>query len=288
MVAKGADEQTILSKLKLLSANELITSSNVKQVLSNTNLSASEQDLILKQFGINGAISQNLLLTKQQIAQNLVKLVQAGQLDVHQAKELADLLMQRVATDQLTGSNLGLAASFKTLMASMGPIGWISIGISLLISAFQLISPHIKSASEQLDEAANTIKSNNDEIKSLNDELQTTQSRINELKSKGKLSFTEASELKELEKQNAALRDKIDLLEVANQKEQLNATRNFKKLAGTKYGTWESRLIMGDSFLFASACVLAYFVLIFGFPFSLNPLWIEATHLPSLRRYILP
>lgn len=140
----------------------------------------------------------------------------------------------------------GVAKTLKGVLANFA-IMWLIEGIIKVVQLVQReFFPTTKQLSEQLNETANTIKSNNDEIKSLNDELQTTQSRINELKSKGKLSFTEASELKELEKQNAALRDKIDLLEVANQKEQLDATRDFKKLAGTKYGTWESRLIMGD------------------------------------------
>lgn len=140
----------------------------------------------------------------------------------------------------------GVAKTLKGVLANFA-IMWLIEGIIKVVQLVQReFFPTTKQLSEQLNETANTIKSNNDEIKSLNDELQTTQSRINELKAKGKLSFTEASELKELEKQNAALRDKIDLLEVANQKEQLNATRDFKKLAGTKYGTWESRLIMGD------------------------------------------
>ncbi len=126
------------------------------------------------------------------------------------------------------------------------PIGWISaivLGIFAIVKVTDALTTSAAEAREQLGQIASDYQSNESEIKTLNDELSTTRDRINELKSKGTLSFTEASELTELQRQNAALERKIELLEIANNKAQKTAKKDFNIIVN------EQTQVMGAGYM---------------------------------------
>ncbi len=117
------------------------------------------------------------------------------------------------------------------------PIGWISAVTMVvfgLAKGLKYLAESNDRARENLSNLASEYKENVDQIESLNDELTTTQDRINELKAQGTLTFTEASELAQLERENAALKDKIDLLKIANQEKQKDAITTFNSLVGIR------------------------------------------------------
>ena len=118
------------------------------------------------------------------------------------------------------------------LSTPIGMISAIALGIFAVVKVTDALTTSAAEARENLGQIASDYQSNENEIKTLNDELTTTRDRINELKSKGTLSFTEASELTELQRQNAALERKIELLEIANKKAQKDAQNDFNTAAG--------------------------------------------------------
>lgn len=157
---------------------------------------------------------------------------------------LFDVLKTKLATTLfqtygLTFAEMSLGGAVKFVSAELikqiglwrsTPIGMISaiaLSIFAVVKVTDALTTSATEAREQLGQIASDYQSNENEIKTLNDELTTTRDRINELKSKGTLSFTEASELTELQRQNAALERKIELLEIANRKAQKNAQKDF-------------------------------------------------------------
>lgn len=118
---------------------------------------------------------------------------------------------------------LNAAMNFGIMMAVQGLI----IGLQWLAKEI----PTVANLTRKLKETADAFKETKDEITSLNDELTTTQDRINELKAKGTLSFTEASELKRLEAENAERAHTIWLLEQENKERAKNAQILFNQAA---------------------------------------------------------
>lgn len=117
------------------------------------------------------------------------------------------------------------------------PIGWTSAVVMVvfgLVKGLTYLAESTDRARENLSNLASEYKDNVDQIESLNEKLTTTQDRINELKAQGTLTFTEASELAQLERENAALKDKIDLLKIANQEKQKDAVATFNSLVGIR------------------------------------------------------
>lgn len=129
------------------------------------------------------------------------------------------------------------------LSTPIGMISAIALGIFAVVKVTDALTTSAAEAREQLGQIASDYQSNENEIKTLNDELTTTRDRINELKSKGKLSFTEASELTELQRQNAALERKIELLEIANNKAQKTAKKDFNIIVN------EQTQVMGAGYM---------------------------------------
>lgn len=129
------------------------------------------------------------------------------------------------------------------LSTPIGMISAIALGIFAVVKVTDALTTSAAEAREQLGQIASDYQSNENEIKTLNDELTTTRDRINELKSKGTLSFTEASELTELQRQNAALERKIELLEIANNKAQKTAKKDFNIIVN------EQTQVMGAGYM---------------------------------------
>lgn len=224
-----AERQEINTKLQGLATGSLMTGQQMQELLMETSLDEATKKRILSETGLTNAIGIGTIAEKAYVQTQLQELMNRGIITEDIYKAIMAKMADTAATNTQTSANLGLAASFKTLMASMGPIGWISIGISLLVSAFQLIAPHIKSANEQLEETHQALADIRSERENLNNELKTTEERIAELEAKGALSFTDEAELTRLKQENAELERKIILLDQEAKTERENATKKFKK-----------------------------------------------------------
>lgn len=225
-----AERQEINTKLQGLAAGKLMTGQQMQELLMDTNLDVSTKKQILSETGLTNAIGLSTIAETEYVKKQLEELVQR-EIITEDIKEAILAKMADVgATNTMTGANHGLALSFKELMASIPVWGWIALAISAVISVLQTVIPMIKSTSEQLEETHQAFKETQDEIISLNDELQTTQDRINELKSKGTLSFTEAAELKRLKAENAEREHTIWLLKEENKERTKTAQNKFDRL----------------------------------------------------------
>ena len=121
------------------------------------------------------------------------------------------------------------------LATPIGMISAIALGIFAVVKVTDALTTSAAEAREQLGQIASSYKSNADEIKTLNDELTTTRDRINELKSKGKLSFTEASELERLNAENEKLKEKLKLLQDITKEEQKDAIEDFNTSTNERF-----------------------------------------------------
>lgn len=132
--------------------------------------------------------------------------------------------LRATATASKTAS-LGMKA--LSLAANMFVIGLISKGIDLASEAISNYIHRVERANEAIDESRSSYEESVSSIDSMNSELQTTQDKINDLQSKGTLSFTDAEELENLKKQNDELERSIDLEE---KKKQNSATSTVSKI----------------------------------------------------------
>lgn len=139
----------------------------------------------------------------------------------------------------LVGTTIKTVALQAASMALNVALTWgvslaIQAVVTLIQKAWELV-PTIKNLQKQFDKVAEEFDSLISEEQSLNDELTTTQERIDEIKSKGKLSFTDASELKRLEQQNSLLKRSLEL------------NQQNKKLSFDSYKNAFTNLVRGQT-----------------------------------------
>lgn len=99
-------------------------------------------------------------------------------------------------------------------LVSFASVHPVITGITATIAAVALLSTAIEDVNEKRQKAANSYsdyQSTITEIESINGELETTNNRIDELQAKGHLTFTESSELANLQAQNAELERQLEL-----------------------------------------------------------------------------
>lgn len=138
----------------------------------------------------------------------------------------------------LVGATIKTVALQAASMALNAALTWgVSLAIQGLISLgtylWKLV-PTTEHLKEQLDETAQALADIRSEREGLNDELKTTEERIAELEAKGVLSFTDEAELNRLNKENAALKTKIELLDIEAKKTREQNQKNFNKLIDKK------------------------------------------------------
>lgn len=129
-----------------------------------------------------------------------------------------------------------LAEQAAVLMATpIGIVTLFTVAIYGAVKATDALTVSGQEARESLSQLASSYKSNADEIKTLNDELTTTRDKINELQSKGTLSFTEASELERLNAENEKLKEKLKLLQDITKEEQKGAIDSFNTSTNERF-----------------------------------------------------
>lgn len=114
------------------------------------------------------------------------------------------------ATASTTGIS-AFGAALKGVWASIAPFVLPAIGA--IAAGWYVYSQSFSKAQKEFESAANDHNKTLAEIESINSELETTQSRIDELKVKGHLTFTEQTELSNLQAQNKELERTLKIKE---------------------------------------------------------------------------
>ena len=117
----------------------------------------------------------------------------------------------------------GIASTTKAMLKWLvtNPAGWCILAATAIAGLIGIVNAATTSTEEyreKLDEVKSESAEITTELNSLNSELETTNNRIKELESKGKLSFVEQEEYENLVKENAERQRKIDLLNLEAKK----------------------------------------------------------------------
>lgn len=103
------------------------------------------------------AVSNLTLAEKKRLATNIQAAVASKQLTQTEANQILATLGLATAEGTLTVANKSLAASFKSLMASIPVWGWIALGISVLIEAINAISMSVGNSTDKISELDNEL-----------------------------------------------------------------------------------------------------------------------------------
>ena len=158
-----------------------------------------------------------------------------------------------------TTANTGLSFSFKALGESIksaaiafwaSPFGKVAVIVSAILLIGALASTFANTynnAARQLEKTTDEIADVRSEISSLNEELESTQDRIDELQSKGTLTFTEKTELANLKAQNAELERSIRLEEEKERRLQKKASKELANKVGADAAFGENATVYKNS-----------------------------------------
>lgn len=149
----------------------------------------------------------------------------------------------------LSGANVGLAASFKTVGSSAllaakaigtflisNPVGWAILAVSAIGLVTFAMDKLIKSHEDYVEEiksSSDKINEMKDNITNLNKELEETRDKIFDLEHADTLTFTEKEELDRLKKQNAELERTIALEERKKELEEKKRSKAYVNAAKT-------------------------------------------------------
>lgn len=132
---------------------------------------------------------------------------------------------------EIIGLFTGAAGALNAVFAWVGVISLVATAIYKIHDALTLTADE---ANEARENASSELQQAQNDLNSINSELETTKQRIEELESKGALSFTEQAELDKLKEQNKLLEIQADLQErvaTAKQKDLIRTDEdNYKKL----------------------------------------------------------
>ncbi len=134
-----------------------------------------------------------------------------GELTTKGFKQSLDDLFYSAKTNAGSAVNQVFQATGNIILDTL-----ISKGLTLAYTAIDNLVHKTEKAKERIQEANNTYHTSKSELQSLQAEFSATTQRINELNSKGKLSFTDKSELETLNTQNAELEHSVELSEIKN------------------------------------------------------------------------
>lgn len=197
-----------LQKLHMLLPMLIASIVTIKGISMSRQISATTQALIGNKVATEElilSVSKMTVAQKKRLVADIQAAVVAGRLTNEEAAQILTTLGLATAEGTLTITNKGLAASFKSLMASIPVLGWIALGISVVIEAITLLSSSIESSEDKLDRLSQEYSDITSKISSLNSELETTRDRIQELEEKGSLTIVEQNELEKLKETNAEL-----------------------------------------------------------------------------------
>lgn len=115
---------------------------------------------------------------KLKLATNIQSAVASGQLTAQEGAQILSTLGLATAEGTLTVANTSLAASFKSLMASIPVWGWIALGISVVIEAVTALTSAASQSKSELAEVAEEVTNTYNQEKS---SLESTKEALDEI-----------------------------------------------------------------------------------------------------------
>lgn len=164
----------------------------------------------------------------------------SGSTDVFVSKQRsAQSELKATATASKTAS---LAMSALSMAANMFVIGLITKGLELAGTALNNYIHRVEKANEKIEESRSSYEDAKSSIESMNDELKITQDKIDDLQSKGTLSFTDKAELDNLKAQNDELERSISLEEKKKQNAASQTVNEIKQNKDTLSDDFEESI----------------------------------------------
>lgn len=247
------EQQNIITKLGLSSSSQKVTLAMLQQAVATGKLTASEATqmalatgLVAKETALTAARATKILTTNGVAASEAQAIVSA--LGLGKATQTLTLatIQQAIANGTLTASQgaaamsllvtqgaatglIGVLGTLKALLASIWPLLVIGGAIFAIVKIVDAVVTTTEELEEELSGLKSELSDIQSELDSVNNELKTTQERMDELFSKGTLSFTEEEELKQLKKTNDELQREIDLQKILQNSKQKEVNKKFKE-----------------------------------------------------------
>lgn len=251
------EQQNIITKLGLSSSSQKVTLAMLQQAVATGKLTASEATqmalatgLVAKETALTAARATKILTTNGVAASEAQAIVSA--LGLGKATQTLTLttIQQAIANGTLTasqgtvamsllatqGAATGLIGTLTALLAVIWPLLAIGVAIFAIVKIIDAVVTTTKELEEELSGLKSELSDIQSELDSVNNELKTTKERMDELLSKGTLSFTEEEELKKLKKANGELEREIYLLEQREKRKNKEVAQKFVETMDSAHG----------------------------------------------------
>lgn len=242
------EQQNIITKLGLSSSSQKVTLAMLQQAVATGKLTASEATqmalatgLVAKETALTAARATKILTTNGVAASEAQAIVSA--LGLGKATQTLTLatIQQAIANGTLTasqgavamsllatqGAATGLIGTLTALLAAIWPLLAIDVAIFAIVKIIDAVVTTTKELEEELSGLKSELSDIQSELDSVNNELKTMKERMDELLSKGTLSFTEEEELKKLKKTNDELEREKYLLEQREKRKNKEVAQKF-------------------------------------------------------------
>lgn len=235
---QNAAAQTLVNAetLKQDAVNKLLKNSIIQRIAQEQLDAKVKEANLAREVKLVG-LKQALELAEEQYAEGLI-----DDIALQTAKNAVDSASVPITLSQFSATEL-LGAAFKGLALSIwgavkaitaflftNPIGWMILFVGAVaggVAIFKHFNKTVDELSEELSNLQSELSDIKSELDSVNNELKTTQERMDELLSKGTLSFTEEEELKKLKKANDELEREIYLLEQREKRKNKEVAQKF-------------------------------------------------------------
>lgn len=218
----------------------------IEMVRSSTNMSAIEfQKLLLLSNGLSKSQMQLIISTGSFTTAQKQALLIASGLTEEEAKQIittnALAQSQRSATVSsaaLGKSMKGLGTSLKAFASANTLLLTITTIVTAVVvakKAYDDFTVTVEEANDAMDEAVSNYESTKSELESINSELETNKQKIDELKSKGKLSYVEENELERLQAITEQLQLQYDITQRKAELERSQAANKAVEAYNTQY-----------------------------------------------------
>ena len=164
-----------LQKFHLLLPTILATFAAFKGIGLAKNLNTITNSLIVNKAATESltmAVSQLTAKQKLRLVEDIKAAVASEALTQEEGQQILTALGLVAADGALTVANKGLAASFKTLMASIPVWGWVALGISLVVEGISLLTSSIDDSSDSMETLSEEAEQLTSEIRSIATEYQ--------------------------------------------------------------------------------------------------------------------
>ena len=118
---------------------------------------------------------------KQRLITEIQAAVTSGALTAEESAQILTTLGLTTAEGALTAANTTLAASFKSLMASIPVFGWIALGISVVIEAVTFLSSSIHDTSDSIHDVEKQLQELDATTKQISDDFRALKSSADEI-----------------------------------------------------------------------------------------------------------